>query len=118
MTMVKGKQKRREWVKSLKEGDKVAYNTIQHGSKRQYKILTVKKITPTGKIRLSDDTLFDEKGNYRSDTGWYRTFYHLEPVTKEIIDHMRKAKILYDLSNTKFDNLALDKLEEIIKIIS
>ncbi|ATO48545.1 hypothetical protein P4V86_03275 [Brevibacillus laterosporus] len=119
MTVMKWEQERREWVKSLKEGDKVAYyNTIQHGSERRYKILTVKKITSKGKIRLSDDTLFDEKGDYRSGTGWYRNFYRLEPVTKEIIDHIRRTKILYDLNNTKFDSLTLDKLEEIIKIIS
>lgn len=116
MTMMKWEQERWGWVKTLKEGDEVAYNIGRYGKER-WVIGRVKKITTTGKIRIDDGTLFDEKGEHRSGTGWNRIYRTIQPVTQEILDSIRREKILYDLSHVKFEKLPLEKLEEIMKIL-
>lgn len=118
MTMMKWEQDRNEWLKGLKEGDEVAYDTVRYGGERNYVIKTVKKITPTGKIRLDDGTLFDENGEHRSGSGWYRTYYRLVPLDQDVKDSIRRNQLLYELGNVDFKKFPLDKLEEIMKIIS
>ena len=86
---------RKEWVSNLKEGDKVAnehYNSWRGGS--YYQIYTVKKITPTGKIRLDNGVLLNQNGKYYNRDVWGGgEDYNIEPVTDEILNSIKTRKI-------------------------
>ena len=85
---------RKEWLSNLKEGDKVTnehYNTWRGGS--YYQIYTVKKITPTGKIRLDNGVLLNSNGRYYPRDVWNSNGYDIEPVTDEILNSIKTRKI-------------------------
>lgn len=86
---------RKEWISNLKEGDKVAnehYNSWRGGS--YYQIYTVKKITPTGKIRLDNGVLLNQNGKYYNRDVWGGgEDYNIEPVTEEILNSIKTRKI-------------------------
>ena len=91
---------RREWLSNLKEGDKVAneyYNSWRGGS--YYQIYTVKKITPTGKIRLDNGVLLNSNGRYYPRDVWGSNSYDIEPVTDEILEAIRIRKLKIKLSS-------------------
>lgn len=92
---------RKEWISNLKEGDKVAnehYNSWRGGS--YYKIYTVKKITPTGKIRLDNGVLLNQNGKYYNRDVWGSgEDYNIEPVTDEILNSIKTRKIKNKLSS-------------------
>ena len=91
---------RREWLSNLKEEDKVAnehYNTWRGGS--YYEIYTVKKITPTGKIRLDNGVLLNSNGRYYPRDVWNSNSYDIEPVTEEILNSIKTRKIKNKLSS-------------------
>lgn len=86
---------RREWLSNLKAEDKVAnehYNSWRGGS--YYQIYTVKKITPTGKIRLDNGVLLNQNGKYYNRDVWGGgEDYDIEPVTEEILNSIKTRKI-------------------------
>ena len=85
---------RKEWLSNLKEGNKVAnehYNSWRGGS--YYQIYTVKKITPTGKIRLDNGVLLNSNGRYYPRDVWNSNSYNIEPVTDEILNSIKTRKI-------------------------
>lgn len=92
---------RREWLSNLKEGNKVAnehYNSWRGGS--YYQIYTVKKITPTGKIRLDNGVLLNQNGKYYNRDVWGGgEDYNIEPVTDEILEAIRIRKLKIKLSS-------------------
>ena len=92
---------RREWLSNLKEEDKVAnehYNSWRGGS--YYQIYTVKKITPTGKIRLNNGILLNQNGKYYNRDIWGSgEDYNIEPVTDEILNSIKTRKIKNKLSS-------------------
>ena len=91
---------RREWLSNLKEEDKVAnehYNPWRGGS--YYQIYTVKKITPTGKIRLDNGVLLNSDGSYSPRDVWNSNSYNIEPVTDEILNSIKTRKIKNKLSS-------------------
>ena len=92
---------RREWLSNLKSGDQVAnehYNSWRGGS--YYQIYTVKKITPTGKIRLDNGVLLNQNGKYYNRDVWGGgEDYNIEPVTDEILNSIKTRKIKNKLSS-------------------
>ena len=92
---------RREWLSNLKSGDQVAnehYNTWRGES--YYQIYTVKKITPTGKIRLDNGVLLNSNGKYYNRDVWGGgEDYNVEPVTDEILNSIKTRKIKKKLSS-------------------
>ena len=92
---------RKEWISDLKEGDKVAnehYNSWRGGS--YYQIYTVKKITPSGKIRLNNGVLLNQNGKYYNRDVWGGgEDYNIEPVTEEILNSIKTRKIKNKLSS-------------------
>lgn len=86
---------KREWLSNLKSGDQVAnehYNSWRGGS--YYQIYTVKKITPTGKIRLDNGVLLNQNGKYYNRDVWGGgEDYDIEPVTEEILNSIKTRKI-------------------------
>lgn len=71
---------RKEWLKTLKKGDKVA-NKERYGweTYQYYRIYEVKNITKTGKIRLDSGELLNEDGKH------YRHSIHIVPITEEVL---------------------------------
>lgn len=98
-----------EWFDSLKVGDEVCY-TYRFGG---YTFTKIKNITPTGLVKTESGKTF-KNGRCRHDS-WETLF--LEPVTQEIINNVREAKLKVKLRNFNFNSLKLDHLERINTII-
>lgn len=86
----------RDWVKSLKEGDEVT-NVIMMGiqntaNEPAIKILKVKKVTPTGRVRLEDGTLWREIGTPVSR----KVLGQLWPVTEKHREYLKNFKSSLD----------------------
>lgn len=79
-----------DWMKSLKEGDEVT-NVIKFGfqdtqNNPPIKILKVKKVTPTGRVRLEDGTLWKKVGTPVSP----KVLGQLWPVTEKHREFLNK----------------------------
>ena len=108
---------RKEWLKSLKEGDLVAdkrYNGY-------YSIFKIKKITPKGYIRLETGHLLKENGEYYKFEDWSSTSIYIEPLTEEIKNSIAIRKeiisLMKNIENIDFGKLNIDKLRKIVQII-
>ena len=95
---------RKEWLKTLKKGDKVANKErYDWGTCQYYRIYEVKNITKGGKIRLDSGELLNEDGEYcRNNIIWGGTDIHIVPVTEEVLKVNEEKRI-----RQKFYNLLL-----------
>lgn len=102
------KEERKEWLKTLKKGDKVANKErYDWGTCQYYRIYEVKNITKTGKIRLDSGELLNEDGEYcRNNIIWGNTYIHIIPITEEVLKVNEEKRI-----RQKFYNL-LSKAEK------
>lgn len=87
----------RNWLKTLKEGDKGYYHDYSFG--KRIVVVKIKKITPTGKIRLEGGELL-VNGRYSPSDRWSRNFTIL-PLTEEVL----KEKELQDLRNEIYSRI-------------
>ena len=105
-----------EWIKELKEGDKV-YSYGGRLGNRQRSLHTVKKITPKGHIRLDDDDLYMD-GYHRMDA-WGG--YYLKQYTPELEQKLAQAahisKMQYTINNMDMRKISTDKLQRIWDIL-
>ena len=94
---------RKEWLKTLKKGDKVA-NKEHYGLERYkyYKIYEVKNITKTGKIRLDSGELLNENGEYCNYDIWSGTDIYIVPVTEEVLKVNEERRIRRKFYNLLF----------------
>jgi hypothetical protein len=104
----------KEWIKTLKCGDKVVIVAYRFGHDC-YSIHTVKNVTKTGKIKLTGGNLFDTCG-YRRIDAWFSE--NIIPYDEKMKEYFRKNKICNELAKFKFVDLELEKLEQIYKIIN
>ena len=95
---------RKEWLKTLKKGDKVANKErYDWGTCQYYRIYEVKNITKGGKIRLDSGELLNEDGEYyRNNIIWGGTDIHIVPITEEVLKVNEEKRI-----RQKFYNLLL-----------
>ena len=94
---------RKEWLKTLKKGDKVANKErYDWGKYEYYRIYEVKNITKTGKIRLDNNILLNEDGEYSKYDIWGGTYVHIVPITEEVLKVNEEKRI-----RQKFYNLLL-----------
>ena len=115
------KEERKEWLKTLKKGDKVA-NKEYCGLERYkyYKIYEVKNITKTGKIRLDSGELLNENGEYCNYDIWSGTDIYIVPITKEVLKVNEEIRIRRKFYNLLFKAEKGDYIyttEQKIKII-
>ena len=97
------KEERKEWLKTLKKGDKVANKEYYDwGRYKYYRIYEVKNITKTGKIRLDSGELLNEDGKYFKYDRWGSTDIHIVPITEEVLKVNEEKRI-----RQKFYNLLL-----------
>lgn len=83
--------KREGWLKSLKAGDDVIVSTYRNGEKL-YSQQKIVKITPTGRIKVSDERDYGPDGHHRVDNAWGPSF-ELEPWTKDRAMYMERRKL-------------------------
>ena len=84
---------RKEWLKTLKIGDKVAnkdFNTWR--GEVYYDFLEVKNITAKGNIRLTNGVLLDDNGEYFKSSNLKSIYYKIEPITDSIIKYENERK--------------------------
>lgn len=101
-------EERAEWLKNLKGGDQVCYR-VTGASNSNYKFSEVKKITPTGMIRLLDGSLFNVRGN-SADNKW-----GLGPYTEDIKQQVERAKLVSKASSSVYtlDNRRATELRDV-----
>ncbi len=104
----------KDWIKELKPGDKVAVESHYY-STVSYRIATVKKITPTGKVRLEGDTtLYTSSG--RGDHDIVITS-DIVQITDEIRMEIYRRNLLSKVKNIEFSVLKIEQLKQILKIV-
>lgn len=112
---------RAEWVKTLKVDDTVCYRMSYGFNGTCIEIVTVKKITPTGAIRTSDNLLFNRNGRVNNGYRWV----YLEPYTTEVKAEVHRSKLLRQAKNAiqdlnsnhlDFSKISNDLLFEIIEL--
>ena len=115
------KEERKEWLKTLKKGDKVAnkeYYSLERY--KYYKIYEVKNITKTGKIRLDSGELLNENGEYCNYDIWSGTDIYIVPITEEVLKVNEEKRIRRKFYNLLFKAEKGDYIyttEQKIKII-
>lgn len=106
----------KEWLKELKQGDKVVYNAGHRNI--DYIMVTVEKITPTGIIKTSDGRSWNTNGRERGrEKSTWRATYYLQPFTQEIKDKLEKTSLCFDFNKVNLEKLSLDQLRQIHAII-
>ena len=109
-----------DFVNNLKVGDKAAAKTRRMGGTFSrnfgYQIFTVKKITPSRtKFTMlcpdSTEWTFGKGGVCRTGSGWSAEYYHLEPVTAEVMESIRLDSVRIKADNRKWR--LIEKLTEI-----
>ena len=113
---------RKEWLKTLKKGDKVANKErYDWGTHQYYRIYEVKNITKTGKIRLDSGELLNEDGEYyRNNIIWGGTDIHIVPITEEVLKVNKEVRIrqkFYDLLSKAGRRVYVYTTEQKMKII-
>ena len=120
------KQKNENGCQTLNLGIKSQTNIIIPGEGGSYyQIYTVKKITPTGKIRLNNGILLNSNGRYYPRDVWDSNSYDIEPVTDEILEAIRIRKLKIKLSSNiesifkdyNLMGMSVDDLETINNIL-
>ena len=102
---------RAEWLKSLRVGDEVAIDEGRYGVR--WTIKSVKKVTPKGQFRVGH-YLFNQHGAC-SQGAW--DHWQIVPVTDEIIEWVRRDRVLSEVRNFSFASLTTDQLEQIWAVI-
>lgn len=92
---------KKAWLKELNVGDKVA--VLQQSFRGRYWALsTIEKITPSGRMNISNGFVINPDGTFRGDV--HRTIYQ---VTDEIIESMEKRKLMEQV-NSQFNTVDLE----------
>ena len=95
---------RKEWLKTLKKGDKVA-NKEYYGLDRYkyYEIYEVKNITKGGKIRLDSGELLNENGeNCKYNIWGGGTDIYIVQITEEVLKVNKEERIRRKFYNLLF----------------
>jgi hypothetical protein len=89
-----------EWIKALKVGDEVAIDNSTSWHRHNYEIVTVVKITATGRIRTSKGSLYYPNGFVVGQNG-----SELKQITPEILEFIERRKLRYKLDFNKFEKM-------------
>ena len=113
------------WLKELKEGDSVYVDESRYGN-HDYRLTTVAKITPTGRIKVwnargSDTKEFKSDGTRKEGDARWREHYRLVQYTEDL--HRREQEIkefnnyVGCFRNKNWGTLTLDQLRAIYAIL-
>jgi hypothetical protein len=109
---------RQTFLDSLRVGDKIVYDVSRYG-KPEYRVTTIKRITPKRSFITEEDLKFKTEGAYKIDSFSY---LYMQPYTAEMEEKInrnkleRKTKILlYNLNISKLTDEKLLKLLNTLK---
>lgn len=105
------------WLDSLQVGDRVAIDVGTYGG-TDWKVITIIKITPTRMFKTDDGRSFSKEGSERIQASRWNRATYLKPFTPGIADLIEQKTLLALLDNTKFKDLSLEQLREIVRIIN
>jgi len=101
----------KDWLKSLKPGDKVAIETITGG----YVLREVVRLTKTQIVLDNSQKFYISSGII---VGGY--FYHktsIIPVTAEIKEVMERSILIYNIRKSHLYDISTESLRQILSII-
>lgn len=105
-------EKQKEWLATLKEGDKVCVFQSSWGSPH-YEVLTIKRMTPTqfvcSKIRFGAEveTKFRKETGYIVGDGYSR----IEPITERVIESNKQYHLENWFTGLKVKKLSIECLD-------
>jgi hypothetical protein len=109
-----------ENILNIKVGSVVAYSTPSSWGRSILNTSTVKKITPTGRVRLENGLYFDADGReITSDTRVRHllSFEEYEERKEQQEEEHRRRDLVMKIQSTNFQNLTDDQLTRIAAII-
>lgn len=109
------KEKDMTWVSALQVGDKVASVHRRFGEE-VWQILTVEKVTPSGRLNLSFGYTVNPDGTFRGDS--FRTIYQMTPKIQESVDkqHLRR-EIKNQLDTVDIAKATLKQLKQLNELL-
>jgi hypothetical protein len=110
------RDKRQQWLNSLKVGDEVA---VDYGRlKTSYIIGKVTKITPTRRFSVSGrNCTFDSGGREMGSISAWNSREMMQPVTNEIRDRIARFEAARVIKVFDWDTLTTQQLLDVLKII-
>lgn len=118
---------RKEWLKSLKIGDKVANkHNSSWDNELSYEFLEIKNITAKGNIRLTNGILLNDNGYYHKYENWNSIYYKIEPITDKILEFEKnrrehnklKSEVRSLLDNLRLNRCSVEELKQLKEILS
>ncbi|QST02415.1 hypothetical protein IMZ31_23480 (plasmid) [Pontibacillus sp. ALD_SL1] len=107
---------RQEWLEGLKEGDKVAVQTHTAFGTR-YELKPVTRITPTRIIKV-DGKQYTSEGREKGVRSTWDIRSTLQPITKDVLEHRERAKLIGKLGNLNVKALSLQQLRGIDRALN
>ncbi|MCM1225187.1 MAG: hypothetical protein NC548_63120 [Lachnospiraceae bacterium] len=106
---------------NVKVGDKLLYSW-GYVHNRVEKIVTVSKVTPTGRIRIEEyDERYDKYGNQMGNRDSWSCGSHLSIPTEEDYERIERKRIISKamslIGNIKRENLSCDTALKLIEIL-
>lgn len=100
---------REEWLSRLQPGDEIIC-----AGRFNYTVETIQKITPTGRITLTNGEKYDKHGR-QSRGDW--SSYKLEPYTYDRMLELKKKSLISEIEQFNgLQNCTIDQLERILAI--
>jgi hypothetical protein len=112
-------EKYKEWLRSMKVGDKVAVKHNRPGGSLEIDITEVTNITPKGGVRIAfnKECLFRD-GVYSHGGGYFEHIYQLEPITDSLTAQIKRMAQQKQIENfhgwSKLDNEAINSIHSLI----
>jgi hypothetical protein len=101
-----------EWLKNIKVGDEIAVDCSSTWNRCLYLIHKVEKITPTGRIKLSDGSQYHPDGRRIGET----YCYPLRQITPEILEIIKRRDLMRLIKSDKLiGSLSSERLEIMLK---
>lgn len=109
------KDKRKGWLRELKEGDKICISIGGYLYKDRYKFDKIKRITPTGIIKTSHQ-IFTPSGIQKT-TGRFVSADEIVQYTLQIKQVIERTLLENKLKNMQMEDLSLNQLRRINAIV-
>jgi len=111
------------WVKTLKVGDEVCYTVggSHIGSRGDTRVVLVKKVTPTGMIRVSDGTLFNTRGKANNGTRWifleaFNEVKKAQVARGQIVDKAGHSAYVLSSNKVSLSKVSSSLLQELVNL--